>query len=263
MIHQGVYAMARKRVNTRGYASWLEREGLPVYTGYSIDDVNKLQLAPWPGWADRGVREAGWHRRADGPLRTRDPTRPDHRAGAAPVRGSDLRPLGAGPRRILAGNTGRIHLDWQAGSIFASPLNTWHRYTNTSDREPTRYMAVTNAPVLMNISRDAQFLFQNDYLFENRFSGRYDWSDSFFSNDPSEVDTEYLDGEAVEHNYETNFVRDVRAMPLEDMPEAIAAARGCGSASYSWRTTRCSLLPTSTSPARTPRATATWAATTW
>ena len=78
----------------------------------------------------------------------------------------------------------------------------------------------------MNIFQDAQFLFQNDYLFENRFSGRYDWSDSFFSNDPSEVDTEYLDGDAVEHNYETNFVRDVRAMPLEDMPEAISRGEG-------------------------------------
>ena len=29
MIDQGVYAMARKRVNTRGYASWLSARDYP------------------------------------------------------------------------------------------------------------------------------------------------------------------------------------------------------------------------------------------
>src|ERR1700730_12702895 len=168
--------MARKRVSTRGYASWLEREGVPVYTGYSIDDVNKLQLAPSARLGGSGAyvkldgtdELTGLYVHEIPPGLTIEPERHLYEEVIYVLSGQ-------GRAEYWREDTGRIHLDGQVGSIFASPLNTWHRYTNTSDREPTRYMAVTNAPVLMNIFRDAQFLFQNDYLFENRFSGRYDW----------------------------------------------------------------------------------------
>jgi quercetin dioxygenase-like cupin family protein len=219
--------MARKRVNTRGYASWLEQEGLPIYTGYAITDVNALALAP----SDR-LGGSGAYVRLEGtddltglyvheipPGQVLEPERHLYEEVIYVLSGH-------GRAEYWRDDSGKVQFDWQRGSVFASPLNTWHRYVNTSDREPTRYMAVTNAPVLMNIFRDADFLFQNDYFFANRFTGRYDWSGSFFSANPTEVDTEYLDGEAVERNYETNFIADVRQMPLEDMPEAITRGEG-------------------------------------
>jgi len=219
--------MARKRVNTRGYAEWLDREGLPVYGGYAIPDVHKLELAP-----SARLGGAGAYVRLEGtddltglyvheipPGQALEPERHLYEEVIYVLSGH-------GRAEYWRDDTGRVQFDWQPGSIFASPLNTWHRYVNTSNREPTRFMGVTNAPVLMNIFRDTDFVFANDHFFSNRFTGRYDWSGSFFSGDPTEVDTEYLDGEAVERNYETNFVADVRQMPLEDMPEAISRGEG-------------------------------------
>src|SRR6266850_1899398 len=61
----------------------------------------------------------------------------------------------------------RIQFEWKAGAIFAIPLNCWHQHFNGSGREPARYVAVTNAPVIINAFGDTGFVFNK----------RYDWKE--------------------------------------------------------------------------------------
>src|SRR5258708_7070374 len=104
----------------------------------------------------------------------------------------------------------RITFEWKAGSLFAIPLNTWHQHFNGSGREPARYVAVTNAPAVINLYEDVEFVFNTKYDFKNRFSGEPD----YFSNK----------GEQKGLLLETNFVADAVNLPLISAKERGAGA---------------------------------------
>ena len=59
----------------------------------------------------------------------------------------------------------RITFEWKAGALFAIPLNTWHQHFNGSGREPARYVAVTNAPPVINLYEDIDFVFGTKHDF--------------------------------------------------------------------------------------------------
>mgnify|MGYP003693943007 CR=1 FL=1 len=58
--------------------------------------------------------------------------------------------------------------EWGPFSLFAPPLNSWHRLVN-GGREPVRLMAVTTAPIAMDFYRNAEFIFNCPYTFTDRF----------------------------------------------------------------------------------------------
>ncbi len=61
--------------------------------------------------------------------------------------------------------------EWKAGSLFAVPLNACYQHFNGSGTEPTRYFAVTTAPLMLNLLRNEDFVFNNDGVFPERYSG--------------------------------------------------------------------------------------------
>ena len=69
----------------------------------------------------------------------------------------------------------RITFEWKAGAMFAIPLNCWHQHFNGSGQEPARYVAVTNAPPVINLYEDIDFVFNTKHDFKNRFNGEPDY----------------------------------------------------------------------------------------
>src|SRR5256886_13137034 len=65
----------------------------------------------------------------------------------------------------------RISFEGKAGAICAVPLNAWHQHFNGSGRDAPRYVAVTNAPVIINAFGDLDFVFNTDHDFKERFYG--------------------------------------------------------------------------------------------
>ncbi|MFQ5849950.1 MAG: cupin domain-containing protein [Candidatus Binatia bacterium] len=57
--------------------------------------------------------------------------------------------------------------EWGQWSLFAPPLNSWHRLTN-GGREPVKFLAATNAPLIMDVFHDEDFIFNCPYPFPNR-----------------------------------------------------------------------------------------------
>src|SRR5437763_3070633 len=94
----------------------------------------------------------------------------------------------------------RITFEWKEGALFAIPLNCHHQHFNGSGRTPARYIGVTNAPPVINLYQDLEFVFNTKYDFKDRFSGEPD----FFARH----------GEQKGFLLDTNFVADTRTLPL-------------------------------------------------
>jgi len=160
------------------YRQFLEKEGIPVYEGGAID-VNKVELKPW-----KRVGALGAYIFLEGTAGTVD-------AWVAEIPpGGQTRP----ERHIFEENTlvlsgkGRTQVwqrdpkdmltfEWEKGAVFPSPLNAWHRHINTG-KDPVRLVAITNAPLLIDMFRHTDFVFDNDYVFTERFDGRKDYFSS-------------------------------------------------------------------------------------
>jgi hypothetical protein len=84
---------------------------------------------------------------------------------------------GRGATTIWQDEKQKKSFEWQAGSLFSIPLNAWYQNFNGSGIEPTRYIAVTNAPPMMRLFRDSKFIFDCDF----RFNGRYAGEENYFS----------------------------------------------------------------------------------
>ena len=91
--------------------------------------------------------------------------------------------------------------EWQEGSVFSPPLNSWHQNFNGNGSEPARYLAVTSAPCMINLIHNTDFIFNCHYVF----SDRYDSQADYFSNPGT-----WYSG----RTWKTNFVADVKNLKL-------------------------------------------------
>jgi oxalate decarboxylase/phosphoglucose isomerase-like protein (cupin superfamily) len=192
------------------YTRWVHGEGLDIISAVYVQNLNTVQLKPW---ARRGG--AGVYLNHEASRTTNDCYVCEIPAGGklAPQRQLFEEMVyvlsGRGSTQIWNDAGQRSSFEWKAGALFAIPLNTWHQHFNGSGKEPARYVAVTNAPVVMNLYEDADFVFNTKYDFKNRFSGEPD----YFANK----------GEQKGFLLATNFVADAVNLPL-----IAAGERGAG-----------------------------------
>src|SRR5579885_2716544 len=204
-----------ERVNT--YAAYQRQEGIPVYRGFAIEDLTTLELAPW---ARRGG--LGAFINLDGTGGTNDAYVCEIPPGGslAPQRQLYEEMIyvlaGNGATQVWYDERHKVTFEWQAGSLFAIQLNAWHRHYNGRGDRPARYVAVTNAPLVMNLFHNLRFVFETDFVFEDRFAGQAD----------------YFEGEGRLYRtrrgrfvLETNFVPDTRNIQLYLWKERGAGGR--------------------------------------
>src|SRR6266850_1247442 len=163
------------------YRQFLKKEGIPVYEGGAID-VNKVELKPW-----KRVGALGAYIFLEGTAGTVDawvceiPPGSQTNAERHIFEEQVLVLSGKGRTQVWQRDpSDMITVEWEKGAVFPSPLNTWHRHINTG-KDPVRMVAITNAPLLIDMFRHTDFIFDNDYVFTERFDGRKD----FFSPKPA------------------------------------------------------------------------------
>ena len=193
------------------YQAWVEDQGIPVSRDFFIEDIRTLKLAPWK-------RKGGY-----GILLNLEGTDELNDAYVCEIPpGKSLNPQrhlfeemiyvisGRGGTSVW-NDGGRKHtFEWQAGSLFSPPLNAMHQHFNGSGTDPARYIAVTSAPLVMNLFHNSDFVFQNSFSFSDRFPDE----EGYFSGE----------GKAYGRIWDTNFVPDVNTFQLQDWSE-----RGGGS----------------------------------
>lgn len=202
------------------YDEWVEREGLDLIRGSMVENVYTLPLKPWARSGGSAVRI-----QLEGTGEVDDAY-----IGEIPP-GKQLEPMrhfyeevifilsGQGSTTVWYDGQCKNGFEWQKGSLFAIPMNAWHQHFNLSGTDPVRFMAVTTAPVMMNLLRSDDAIFDNPTTFPER----YDSSENYFTSQFTMKETAFR--ETGVDKFEcafTNFVWDINAIP----PQKSARAEG-------------------------------------
>jgi oxalate decarboxylase/phosphoglucose isomerase-like protein (cupin superfamily) len=105
---------------------------------------------------------------------------------------------GNGATEIWQEGKPKRSFEWGKYSVFAPPLNTYHRMIN-GGREPVRFLAITNAPLIMDVFHNSDFVFNCPYAFTDRYGGEED----YFAVGSKRYEL------GRQHIWETNFIADV------------------------------------------------------
>jgi oxalate decarboxylase/phosphoglucose isomerase-like protein (cupin superfamily) len=193
------------------YEKWIREEGIPIFDGYGVEDVTVLPREPWRRTGGKGayIQLRGMEG-FTGMYVSEIPA-----GGALNVEKHLYEELiyvlhGVGATEVWSGSDEKkkIQFEWQPGSLFAVPLNCRHRMINGS-REPAIFLAVTSAPLMIDLLHNIPFVFGCDYHFEDRFDGRADYF----------VPTSNRREQGGFFNWESNFIADARSA-LVDPSEA-------------------------------------------
>jgi oxalate decarboxylase/phosphoglucose isomerase-like protein (cupin superfamily) len=192
------------------YTRWVKAEGLDIIPSFYVRNLRTVALKPWARRSGNAV------------FLNHDASRTSNDCYVMEIApGKSLTPhrqlyeemilvlSGRGSTTVWNDAGARITFEWKEGALFAIPLNCHHQHFNGSGREPARYVAVTNAPPVINLYEDLDFIFNTKYDFNDRFAGEPDY---FFSK-----------GEQKGFLLTTNFVPDAVNIPL-----ITATERGAG-----------------------------------
>lgn len=188
-----------KRVDA--YEAWLQKEGVKVYKDFYFPSLAKIELGPWERKGGHGavlhianrIMPNDCHVVEIKPGGKSEPEHHMYELAIYVISGRGATTIWQGKKDEKRKQT----FEWQAGSLFSIPLNAWYQNFNGSGDEPTRYIAVTNAPPMMRLYRDEEFIFNCDFIFRSRYSGEEDyfsgngklfnrriWESNFIANAP-------------------------------------------------------------------------------
>jgi len=183
------------------YLRFVRSEGLDVISAHYVRNLRTIELKPWARKAGKGV------------FINHEASRTSNDCYVCEIApGKKLEPQhhlfeemilvlsGRGSTTVWNNAGTRVTFEWKAGAIFAIPLNCWYQHFNGSGQESVRYVAVTNAPSVINLYEDIDFVFNHPHDFKNRFSGEPDYYSG--------------KGEQVGFLLQTNFVADAVNLPL-------------------------------------------------
>lgn len=185
---------------------WVQSQGIPILSEFSVPNLKEVPVEPWDRLGARGtyvifnavedmldayVLEIG----KGGTVK---PERHLYEEIVYVLSGRGATTIWneGGPKRTF---------EWHEGSMFAIPVNAWHQFFNGQAEETARFYVVSSAPLIMNLFHNDDFIFNNPFVFSDRFDARADFFDG----------GQELPGRV----WETNLVEDIRTFPLLDWKE--------------------------------------------
>ena len=209
------------QTNFNPYDAFIKSEGLPVYTDYGVIDVRALDVQPWKRLGVRGayLNLVGGEGVNDAYICE---IPPDGKTTPQRCLFEEVLYIlsGEGETAVWkADRSGRQTVRWKAGSVIAPPLNTWRQHTNRGSA-PARFLAITNAPVIIDLFHNLDFVFNNDYIFRDRYDGEAD----AFAAGPEELHQKQTTSEESEqaggvYSWSSAFVPDARTVSVHTSKE--------------------------------------------
>ena len=205
-------------VKHTAYDEFQASEGIPIVTGFAVQDLRSVEVAPWARLECRGA-----YINLDGTGGTNDAYVAEIEPGKrmAPERHLFEKNIyvldGRGATLVGDDPNSRTSFEWKRGSVFSVPINVWHQHMNGSGSEPARFLAVTTAPLVMNYFHNDDFIFNNSFVFEDRMAAQrqFQGEGTMFTGNSGRVNV-----------WETNFIPDIETFTTFTWKE-----RGAGGAS--------------------------------
>jgi mannose-6-phosphate isomerase-like protein (cupin superfamily) len=197
-------------VSVDGYNEWQRAEGIPSMAGFYVDDLKTVELSPWPRKGGKGlfINLEGTGGVNDAQLVEIAPaghSEPEHHLYEEMV----YVVTGRGSTSVWYDESKKQTFEWGPGSVFAIPLNAWYQHFNGSGQQGARYVSVTNAPTVMRLFHNNDFVFGDAWQFRDRFAGE----ESYFNGNGK------LWRRTTRKVWESNFVPDVHGMALPERPD--------------------------------------------
>ncbi len=194
------------------YDLWQERQGIPTYSSFHIDDLAAVKLARWE-WMGC---DACFVNLEDPFLITSMIIELKPGQKTKPVRHMFETWVyvigGKGETLVSQDGAPDTVIPWQPRSLFGPPLNCTYQHHNTDSTEPARILMVTNAPLTMNLYHNERYVFENPFVFDDRYAGQQGYFNPTY--------------EIVAQRYvRTNMVKDVRDYYLHEWKERGIGAR--------------------------------------
>ena len=179
----------------------MESEGIPVFRDIGISKVQNLPLMPWKRTGGRGSyiqlygTESKW-----GCYVVEIPP-----GGALHPEKHMFEEIflvveGRGTTEVwLEGESKRHVFEWQRGSMFSIPMNAMHRLVNATSGGAL-LLAGTTGPNVLNMINNVDAVFNNPFVFRDRFDG----ADDFFKA-KDDIEPDPVRGLAMRR---TNFIPD-------------------------------------------------------
>ncbi len=157
------------------YEQWIDSEGVPVHTGYLVPDVRAAEVKSWKRLGAKGAIIN---------LEGAEATDGSYVCEIAPGAGTNPQRYmfeesiyvldGEGETSVWHENRPKQTFKWKKGTLFSPPLNTWRVHKNTG-RGRARFISVTDLPLVMDLYHNADFIFNNDFVFRDRYDNQPDY----------------------------------------------------------------------------------------
>src|SRR6266852_1575270 len=211
------------QTNVNPYTEWRKGEGLPIYTDYAIGNLRAVEVKPWKRMNASGayIDLKGGEGVNDGYVCE---IAPNSKTSSQRYLFEEVVYILSGEgETIIRSGSHQQTLKWKAGSVIGPPLNASRQYVNTGG-QPARFLAITNAPVVIDLFHNTDFVLNNDYVFRDRYNG----DPSFFGGGDDHLRHKQTSAEESEqaggvYTWDSGFVPDARNIGLK-----VSRERGAG-----------------------------------
>src|SRR6266545_2475197 len=184
------------RVERNFYRDWIKTSKAPMVEGYSIYDAKNQEAQPWPEIEGRGLYlNFSGNVHMDGVILEI----PEGKA-LAPRRNFFEQlyyALGGRGYTVFGEGKRKNKVEWGEGSLFAAPVNVYHRHFNSDPAHPARLLAVTTFPFMLQVFGSLKLINQLNFDFTDRYIQQPDY---------------FSKTERVRKRWDkTNFVKDIRS----------------------------------------------------
>lgn len=227
MLKDDYAATIARAFHRTTYGRWLAEEGVTTFEDWAVQDLWKLETAPWPRM-DVNACFINLYALMEGrrglfvaDIPPGGATDPIHHLYEEMILILD----GHGTTEIWQHGERRKHvLEWGRGSVFSPPLNTWFRLYNLSNQS-ARFLAFNRAPSAMNEFNEPEFILDCPYTFRKRFSGQ----DEYFAVGERKAGRhESSTGEINNNLWESNFILDAFSTDLHPQEDKVISGRRAG-----------------------------------